>query len=91
MYSFFQSQNKTPEVVTPIYQLNKEDIHNSSVVKTLLNIKGNAIYFSRSALPHIRDVHKKDWHNFYDYWGHVGIYGYRADILSDSTRQLELL
>ena len=26
---------------------------------------------------------KNDWHLHYDYWGHVGIYGYRADILSN--------
>ncbi len=81
MHHFFLSQDITPEVVTPIYKLNKKDIHNSSVVKTLINKNGEAIYFSRSALPYIRDVEKKDWYKQYNYLGHVGIYGYRADIL----------
>ena len=83
MYMFFLSQKETPEVVTPIYKLNKEEIHNTSVVKTLLNKDFKAIYFSRSAIPHIRDINKNEWHLHYDYWGHVGIYGYRADILSN--------
>ncbi len=81
MYEFFLCQNQIPEVVTPIYKLNKKDIHNTSVVKTLLNQDYKAIYFSRSAIPHIRDINANNWHTHYDYWGHVGIYGYRADIL----------
>ena len=34
-------------------------------------------------MPHIRDKSKDEWHLYYDYWGHVGIYGFRADILSE--------
>tara|TARA_B100000886_G_scaffold332562_1_gene285425 strand:- start:1666 stop:2484 length:819 start_codon:yes stop_codon:yes gene_type:complete len=83
MYEFFLNQKETPEVVTPIYKLKKNDIHNTSVVKTLLNQDLKAIYFSRSPIPYIRDINKNDWHLYYDYWGHVGIYGYRADILSN--------
>ena len=32
-------------------------------------------------IPHLRGVDKKDWHKFHTYYGHVGIYGYRADLL----------
>ena len=83
MYEYFFNQDDIPEVVTPIYKLNKHDIHNTSVVKTLLDQSGKAIYFSRSAIPYIRGIDKNDWHNHYNYLGHVGIYGYRADILSN--------
>ena len=81
MYEYFFRRNQSPEVVTPIYRLKKKDIHNEAVVKTILNKKKEAIYFSRSPLPFIRDKAKDSWHLHYDYWGHVGIYGYRADIL----------
>ncbi len=81
MINNFKSNNNDPEVITPIYKLSKKDIHNSAVVKTLISRKGNVIYFSRSPLPHIRDVPQKEWHKHADYWGHVGMYGYRADIL----------
>ena len=83
MYNFFLAQDDTPEVVTPIYKLNEKDIHNNSVVKTLINQNGKVIYFSRAPLPFIRDIDKEYWHKYYNYWGHVGIYGYRADILSN--------
>tara|TARA_B100000886_G_scaffold314366_1_gene251607 strand:+ start:160 stop:987 length:828 start_codon:yes stop_codon:yes gene_type:complete len=82
MYSFFYSHSELPEIVTPIFKLKKDNIHNPAVVKVLINKNCEAVYFSRSALPHIRDKNKDEWHLYYNYWGHVGIYGFRADILS---------
>ena len=86
MCSFFYGASELPSVVTPIYKLQKESIHNPSVVKVLVNKNSEAVYFSRSALPHIRDKRRDEWHLYYDYWGHVGIYGFRADILSNWER-----
>ncbi len=81
MINFCFKNDEIPLLTTPIYKLNKKDIHNPNVVKTLLNNKNQAIYFSRSAIPHIRGIDEKDWCKYNTYYGHVGIYGYRADIL----------
>jgi 3-deoxy-manno-octulosonate cytidylyltransferase (CMP-KDO synthetase) len=56
------------------------------VVKVLLAADGRAITFSRSALPHVRDLPPEQWHSRSTYWGHVGIYGYRADVLAGWSR-----
>jgi len=77
----FQSQDPVPAVVTPVYGLKPESVHNPNVVKTLLAHDGRALYFSRSAIPHVRDVDPADWHRHTTYWGHVGIYGFRGDVL----------
>jgi 3-deoxy-manno-octulosonate cytidylyltransferase (CMP-KDO synthetase) len=58
-----------------------ENVHNPNVVKTLLAADGRALYFSRSAIPHVRGVDPADWPDHTTYWGHVGIYGYRAAVL----------
>lgn len=71
-----------PEVLTPIYRLPPEKVHNPNVVKTLVSADGRALYFSRSALPHVRGVEPESWHAHAPFWGHVGIYGYRADVLA---------
>ena len=81
MINFCFQSDDIPLLTTPIYKLNKKDIHNPNVVKTLLNKKNQAIYFSRSAIPHIRGIDEKNWYKYNTYYGHVGIYGYRADIL----------
>ncbi len=83
------------QIMTPVYKLNKEDIHNPNVVKTLVAQDGKALYFSRSAIPHVRGVDPSCWHKYYSYWGHMGIYGYKASVLSKwnsiPSSKLELL
>ena len=77
----FAQRQPRPLVMTPIYRLGADKVHNPDVVKTLVAADGRALYFSRSALPHVRGVDPCDWHAQAPYWGHVGIYGYRADVL----------
>ncbi|MEB3316934.1 MAG: 3-deoxy-manno-octulosonate cytidylyltransferase [Cyanobacteriota bacterium] len=78
----FERRHPTPEVLTPIYRLGAEALHNPNVVKTLVSADGRALYFSRSALPHVRGVDPDAWHAHAPFWGHVGLYGYRADVLA---------
>ena len=81
MASEFARRSPTPEVLTPVYRMSADKVHNPNVVKTLLAADGRALYFSRSAIPHVRGVDPIDWPAHASYWGHVGIYGYRADVL----------
>jgi 3-deoxy-manno-octulosonate cytidylyltransferase (CMP-KDO synthetase) len=78
----FQRRDPVPAVVTPVYGLKPETVHNPNVVKTLLAHDGRALYFSRSAIPHVRDVDAKEWHQHTTFWGHVGMYGFRGDVLA---------
>ena len=82
MVTAFCCDGSVPAVVTPVYRLKPDSIHNPAVVKTLLAHDGRALYFSRSAIPHVRDIDPINWHKYTDYWGHVGIYGFRGDVLS---------
>ena len=54
---------------------------NPNIIKTLLAADGRILYFSRSVIPYIRDVDRKNWNQHNYFWGHVGVYGYRGDIL----------
>jgi 3-deoxy-manno-octulosonate cytidylyltransferase (CMP-KDO synthetase) len=82
MAEAFERRIPTPDVLTPVYRMAEEKVHDPNVVKTLLAADGRALYFSRSAIPHVRGEHPDDWHRHASYWGHVGIYGYRADVLA---------
>ena len=61
-------------------------LHNSNVVKVITNTKNEAIYFSRSALPHLRNEPKENWFAKHKYYKHIGMYGYRTDILAEITK-----
>ncbi|MFI5162443.1 MAG: 3-deoxy-manno-octulosonate cytidylyltransferase [Sphingobacteriales bacterium] len=66
--------------------LTNEELHNTNSPKVIVNKNSEAIYFSRSALPHIRGKEDKDWLNHFTYFKHIGIYGYRADVLQQITK-----
>ena len=82
MAAEFRRLDPVPSVVTPVYGLKPETVHNPNVVKTLLSHDGRALYFSRSAIPHVRDVDPSEWHRHTTFWGHVGMYGFRGDVLA---------
>ncbi len=77
----FVNSEPLPAVITPVYKLNPSKVDNPNIVKTLIASNGKILYFSRSAIPYIRDIDTKDWLKNNYFWGHVGIYGYRGDIL----------
>ena len=78
----FRKSGNKPEVITPIYPMSGNNINNPNVVKTIVDVEGKVLYFSRSPIPYLRGVQERDWSENFDYWGHVGIYGFRGDILS---------
>ena len=69
-------------MLTGVYRLKQmEDVLNPNIVKAVLDNKGHAIYFSRSPIPFVRGIANKEWLNETTFWGHLGVYGYRRDLL----------
>jgi len=61
--------------------IKKEEINNSNIVKVVVSNIGNALYFSRSPIPYIRDEQDRERQLHKTYWKHIGIYAYRRDVL----------
>ena len=53
--------------------------------KVVLSAYGNALYFSRSAIPYIRGKESGEWVTAHKFLKHIGIYGYRSDVLRAIT------
>jgi len=60
---------------------NRLELDDSSSVKVIIDNKGNAIYFSRSIIPFIRDIETTNWVESYPFYKHIGIYAFRAETL----------
>jgi len=64
---------------------NVKDLQNSNVVKVVVDHHNNALFFSRSLLPFPREVKEisiaKEVLKKYQFFRHIGIYGYRKDFL----------
>lgn len=55
-------------------------------IKVVINRQHQAIYFSRSCIPHLRNLPKDQWLHHHTFYKHIGIYGYRRDILFEITQ-----
>ena len=62
-----------------------EDIFNPNQPKVIINSEGDAIYFSRAAIPFVRDTEKSDWSKKHVYYKHIGLYAYRTETLKKIT------
>ena len=60
-------------------------LFNPNVVKVVSNAMGQALYFSRSPIPHIRNKAEDDWLKEHAFYKHIGIYAYRTDVLEKIT------
>ncbi len=49
--------------------------------KVVTDINGDALYFSRSIIPYVRDVVWKEWPESAPFLMHVGTYGFRREVL----------
>ncbi|WP_295769412.1 3-deoxy-manno-octulosonate cytidylyltransferase [uncultured Mucilaginibacter sp.] len=79
--------NADTQIATLIKKITKaEDLHNVNSPKVIINKLAEAIYFSRSAIPHVRGSEPDEWLTHFDYFKHIGIYGFRSDVLQQVTK-----
>jgi 3-deoxy-manno-octulosonate cytidylyltransferase (CMP-KDO synthetase) len=75
------------ELITPVFKINKfEDLQSPNVVKVARASDGRAIYFSRNPIPYLRDFPFEFWLENGTFWGHIGVYGYSREILSQYNK-----
>ncbi len=63
----------------------QEELFNPNLVKAVMSAKKEALYFSRSPVPHIRNTDPSQWLNKHKFYKHIGMYAYRTDILQQLT------
>lgn len=76
----FQDPNAAiATLVKPIQQ--NEVLFNVNAPKVVLDDAHFALYFSRQAIPFLRNEPTENWLNNHTYYQHIGIYGFRKDVL----------
>lgn len=64
----------------------EQQLHDPNVVKVVMDNQGRALYFSRAAIPWLRDVPLGDWLSSGTFFRHIGLYAYRAGFLSQYVK-----
>ena len=60
-------------------------LENVNSPKVVIGKNGNALYFSRSIIPYMRNKDKAEWLAGHTYYKHIGLYAYRASVLEEIT------
>lgn len=75
------------EIATQMIAIkNKEELFDAGEAKIVLNENNEALYFSRSPIPFVRNVSEENWHLHHTFYRQVGMYAYRKDILKKITQ-----
>ncbi len=75
------------EIITQMIKCNSHEVlFDEGEVKIVLNSNNDALYFSRSVIPFIKNKPESQWHLHFNYYRHVGMYAYRVDILEKITK-----
>ena len=65
--------------------IHADELSDANTIKVVVNKLNDAIYFSRTAIPFMRDKYHETWINFHTYYKHIGIYAYRTVTLTNIT------
>ncbi len=63
-----------------------EALLNPNSPKVVVDARSNALYFSRSVVPYLRDVPQSEWLSRHTFFKHIGLYAYRAEALRKITQ-----
>jgi 3-deoxy-manno-octulosonate cytidylyltransferase (CMP-KDO synthetase) len=75
------------EIATLIKPItNPAEITNINRPKVVINKNQEAMYFSRSPIPFVRDCPTEEWLNRNTFYSHIGMYAYRFDVLLELTK-----
>jgi len=59
---------------------------NPNSPKIVTDLRGFALYFSRSVVPFVRGAADGEWFSRYPFLKHLGLYAYRREVLREVTR-----
>lgn len=63
-----------------------QELQDDTLAKIALSTEGDALYFSRGAIPYLRDIPIQEWLGHASYYKQIGIYGFRKPVLEHVTR-----
>lgn len=92
LQAFEAPETNIATLIKKIDQL--DDLDNPNVVKVVRSqavIKDvyNALYFSRSAIPFVRDVDRTKWLDHYTFYKHIGLYAFSRNFINNHYHKLQ--
>lgn len=81
---FATPETEIATLIKPI--TNATEVTNINRPKVVINKNDEALYFSRSPIPFVRDSAVDEWLGRTRFFSHIGMYAYRFDVLLELTK-----
>jgi 3-deoxy-manno-octulosonate cytidylyltransferase (CMP-KDO synthetase) len=81
---FNEPDTQIATLIKPI--TDPENIFDENKTKVIINSKKEAIYFSRSPIPFVKDCLRNEWITSHQFYLHVGLYAYKKNALRVITK-----
>ena len=81
--AFGDSTVKIATLAKPI--TSQEELDSPNNVKVVCRTNGDALYFSRTPVPYLRECDHAQWFSQHAFLKHIGLYAYRAETLRKIT------
>lgn len=82
-------ENPATDIATLVKPFSESDglaaLENPNSPKVVLDAQSQAVYFSRSVIPYLRNVPRGEWLAKHTFYKHIGIYAFRAEVLRKVT------
>lgn len=70
------------EIATAVKKISDYDtLFDPNVVKAVLTMRKQCLYFSRQTVPYVRGYEPETWLEHAEFYKHIGLYAYRNDVL----------
>ncbi|AMM51944.1 3-deoxy-manno-octulosonate cytidylyltransferase [Rufibacter sp. DG15C] len=84
IFCFQQPEAQIATLIKPIQS--QEELFNPNSPKVVIGAQHQALYFSRHPIPYLRGAEQDQWLEKHAYYKHIGIYGYRSEVLAELTQ-----
>lgn len=82
-------ENPATDIATLVKPFSESDglaaLENPNSPKVVLDGESQALYFSRSVIPYLRNVPREEWLTKHTFYKHIGIYAFRSEVLRKVT------
>lgn len=76
-------QARPADLITAVFRIETlAELNSPTLVKVARAASGEALYFSRTPIPFVRDLPPSEWLGAAAFWGHIGVYGYTPSALA---------
>ena len=84
MHLFDDSETQIGTIGKPFDTM--DAVQNPNSPKIVCDVRGYALYFSRSVIPFVRGKESSEWLTHFPFLKHLGLYAYRREVLAQITK-----